>query len=395
MQDISIQQANSSSLKLLNWICAAIFNLFLIIALLFCTVNKLTAVPIDKIVVCLCPFVIACINPDKALFTSKEFLVILLFVAIAVLSSVVNLVFYPIIFFFAIGLSFAIILSRYKAAVLFALYYALFIHIVIGIILLVLAFLGYTQFNVSTGAKGFESLYATHGLTSTVQTYGTLCITWLMLYILRRRMQLNTGIDRFFFVVTNLAIVLTLNRSTYLFWLIVLFFEFQGVFWLIITFVGVILVKYWNLITSFVLSSSSITARFQLLEGFKISYWRSDSLKVYLFGRGNNQISEDIAKRVKWTTRLDLENGYTMLLNSFGLLGLSIYIFVCFYFIFLFLRIKKYKETIFLFFYFFITQYITQEFVATTFYVFLAVMLFTYNTYLEQLNLKKAISTGT
>jgi hypothetical protein len=255
--------------------------------------------------------------------------------------------------------------------------------------MLVLAFLGYTNLNVSVGAKGFASLYATHGFTSTVQTYGTLCISWLMLYILRKKMGLNTGIDKLFFVITNLAILLTFNRSTYLFWVIVLFFEFPAIFWSGAVLLGVILVKFWTIITSFILSSASIASRFELLEGFKISYWQSHSLKIYLFGRGTNQISEEIAKRVKWTNRTDLENGYAMLLHSYGIIGLVIYIVVCFYFIIMFLKIKRFKEASFLFFYFFLTQYITQEFVTTTFYVFLTIMLLTYNVYLQKLKLQE------
>jgi hypothetical protein len=389
VQDISLKQIHPSSLKIGYWILSGIINVFLIIVLLFCTINTLTSVPIDKFLMCLCSFIIALINPDKILFSSRELLVVMLFTGTAVLSSVMNLIIFPMIFFPITGLCFAIILSRYKTTVLVSLYYALFIHIIIGIILLILAILGFTNFDVSTGAKGFASLYATHGFTSTVQTYGTLCISWLMLYILRKKMGLNTGIDKFFFLIANLAILLTFNRSTYLFWLIVLFFEFHFLFWSIAVLVGAILIRFWNIITSFILSTSSIVSRFQLLEGFKISYLQSHSIKVYLFGRGTNQISEDIAKRVKWTTRTDLENGYTMLLHSYGIIGLSIYIAVCFYFIFMFLKIKRFKEAFFLFFYFFITQYITQEFVATTFYMFLAIMLFIYNTYSEQINLSR------
>jgi len=121
-----------------------------------------------------------------------------------------------------------------------------------------------------------------------------------------------------------------------------------------------------------------------LLEGFKISYVRSNSWIVYLFGKGNNQISDAIAKRVKWTTRTDIENGYAMLLHTYGIVGLLTYITLCLSFIFMFLKRKRIKEACFLFFYFFVTQYITQEFVSATFYMFLAVMLLMYNFYTDK-----------
>ena len=321
------------------------------------------------------------ISPDKVLFTSKEFIVFALIVGIATLSSVMNLVIFPMIFFPAIGFCFSVIVSKNKSLLIYTLYYALLIHIILGIVLVILAFLGIADFYVSTGAKGFSFLYSAHGLTSTVQTYGTLCITWLMLYILRKKLGINTSIDRIFFLINIVAILLTFNRSTYLFWMLVLFFEFPAFFWSIAVLMIVLLIKFWNVITLFVFSSASITARSELLEGFRISYVQSNSWIVYLFGKGNNQISDAIAKTVKWTTRTDIENGYAMLLHTYGIVGLVAYISICFTFIFMFLKRKRIKEASFLFFYFFITQYITQEFVSATFYMFLAVMLLIYNFY--------------
>ncbi len=387
MQDISLNQVHLSGKQFAHWLFARIFNLMLVIVLLFCTINTLTSVPLDKIFLCVCIIAILFINPEKKIFTSKEFLVVLSFTVIAILSSVANLIFFPMIFFPIMGLCFAIIVSGYRHLVVFSLYYALFIHIVIGIILLILAFFGFARFNVSSSVKGFADLYSTHGFTATVQTYGTLCISWLLLYILRGRMGLNTGIDKLFCLVTNLAILLTFNRSSYIFWIIVLFFEFPVFFWSLTIFMTVLLINFWDILTKFLLSSGSIVSRIQLLQGFEISYMQSHSLKVYLFGRGTDQISEEVAKRVKWTNRTDLENGYTMLLHSYGIIGLVAYISVCFYFIFLFLKINRFKEAFFLFFYLFATQYITQEFVTTTFYVFLTIMLFTYKIYSQKLKL--------
>ena len=389
MQAISLNQVQISTRRFADWIFAGIFNLMLVIVLLFCTINTLTSIPLDKIFLCVCIVAVLFINPEKKIFTSKEFLVVLSFTVIAVLSSVVNLIFFPMIFFPIMGLCFAIIISGYRHLVVYSLYYALFIHIVIGIILLILAVFGFARFNVSSSVKGFADLYSTHGFTATVQTYGTLCISWLLLYILRGRMGLNTAIDKLFCLIANLAILLTFNRSSYLFWIIVLFFEFPVFFWSMTIFMTVLLISFWDILTKFLLSSASIVSRFQLLQGFEISYMQSHSLKVYLFGRGTDQISDEVAKRVKWTNRTDLENGYTMLLHSYGIIGLIAYISVCFYFIFLFLKINRFKEAFFLFFYFFATQYITQEFVTATFYIFLTIMLFTYKIYSQKFKLLK------
>jgi hypothetical protein len=373
---------NTLSLKIWHyWFLAGVINLILVIVFFFCTVNSLTSFPIDKILLFISPFLIALVRPEKALFTSKEFLVLASIVSIAALSSLMNMVVFPMIFFPAIGFCFSVIISKNKSLVIYTLYYALLIHIILSILLIMLTFLGIGNYYVSTGVKGFAFLYAAHGLTSTVQTYGTLCITWLMLYILRKKLGINTSIDRIFFLITIVAVLLTFNRSTYLFWLLVLFFEFPVFFWSIIVLMIGVVIKFWNVIMLFALSSASITARSELLEGFRISYVQSNSWIIYLFGKGNNQISETVAKSVKWTTRTDIENGYAMLLHTYGIVGLLSYIVLCFCFIGMFLKKRKIKEAAFLFFYFFITQYITQEFVSATFYMFLAVMLLLYNFY--------------
>ena len=363
------------------WFFTGITNIFLIIILFFSTVNSLTSVPIDKVLICICPVIYALANPDKTLFSSKEFLVLIALTAIAVLSSILNLIIFPMIYFPMIGFCFAIIIRRNKLLILQSLYYALLIHIILGLILLSLAFLGLNNSYVSGDVKGFTFLYSAHGLTATVQTFGTLCVSWLMIYVLRRKLYMNTFVDKFFLFINTIAVLLTFSRSTYLFWLIVLFFEFSILFWFVIIAIIAAVIKFWNLILLFVLSSASITARSEILEGFKISYVRSNSFIVYLFGRGTNQISESIAKTVKWTTRTDLENGYAMLLHAYGVIGLLTYATICLYFICKFLKRKKIAEAIILFFYFFITQYITQEFVSVTYYIFLGIMLLIYDYY--------------
>lgn len=372
---------NTVPLKIWHrWLLQSVINIFFVIFFFFCTVNTLTSIPIDKIFLCFCPILLAVINPDKTLFTAKEFLLVILFTAIAILSSVMNLIIFPMIFFPIIGLCFAIIVRRNPSLLLFSLYYALLIHIILGIILVLLAFFGIADLFVSTGVKGFD-LYSAHGLTATVQTYGTLCITWLMLYILRKKLGMNTGVDKLFFLINIIAIILTFNRSTYLFWIVILFFEFPAFFWTISVLMIALLIKFWHVISLFILSSASITARSELLQGFDISYLHSNSARVYLFGRGTDQIPEAVAQTVKWTTRTDLENGYAMLLHTYGIVGLLTYITICLWFIMMFLKRRKIKEAAFLFFYFFITQYITQEFVSVTFYLFLGVMLLIYDYY--------------
>jgi len=250
---------------------------------------------------------------------------------------------------------------------------------VLAIVFLLLAYAGVPNHYVYTLiGKGFN-LYSERGFTATVQTFGTLCLTWLLIYFFRRDMGMNTFIDKIFFCINCIAILNALNRNSYLFWMLILFFKERKLFITIIIFLGLILIKFWQQIIGFLTVTSSLTSRIELLQGFKLSFIESHSFLVYLFGRGTNVMAPDIVAKVKWTFIKTIENGYAMLLHTFGSVGLLFYICVSFYLIFIFLKINKWAEASILFYFFFITPVFTQEFVSITFYFFLAVMFLNYN----------------
>ncbi|HEY6976142.1 MAG TPA: hypothetical protein VH396_07620 [Chitinophagaceae bacterium] len=259
------------------------------------------------------------------------------------------------------------------------------INIIFGLIFDVLALAGLTDQHVSPVVKGFTFLYSPRGFTATVQTYGTLCITWLLLYQLRKELGMTNYIDKVFFIINTIAILASFNRSTLIFWMVILFFKHRKLFFAIIFFLCILMIKLWNEIITFTTSASSLIARSQLLQGFNLSFIESHSILVYLFGRGSNQYPPEIVKRVRWFNRSDIENGYAMLLHSYGSIGLLVYITLCFSFIFQFIKIRRWAEAVILFYFFFLTQYFTQEFVSVTFDLFLAVMFLTYNIYSRQL----------
>jgi hypothetical protein len=149
------------------------------------------------------------------------------------------------------------------------------------------------------------------------------------------------------------------------------------------------MIKFWKEIIEFITSASSLIARSQLLEGFNLSFVQSHSILVYVFGRGTNQLPPEIVEKVRWFNRSDIENGYAMLLHSYGSLGLLVYITLCFSFVFQFIKIRRWAEAFILFYYFFLTQYFTQEFVSGSFYFFLAVMFLTYDVYYAQFKLSR------
>src|SRR4051794_37535645 len=107
----------------------------------------------------------------------------------------------------AVGLIFALILRRHPKLILHSLYHALMINIIFGLLFDALALAGLTDEHVSPVVKGFTFLYSPRGFTATVQTYGTLCITWLLLYQLRKELGMINHIDKIFFVINIVAIL--------------------------------------------------------------------------------------------------------------------------------------------------------------------------------------------
>lgn len=382
MQSATLQ---FSSNKIGNWISISAINFLLILILFFATTNTLAGFSLDKLMFFFLPVAIGMFQPDAPLLKSREALLILLLITSTAISSVVNLTLTPMIFFPAIGLTFSYIIRKYPGIILYPLYYALIIHMICGLLLDIMAFRGIVTPYVSGYIKGFSFLFASRGLTTTPQTFGTLCLVWLLIYFLRKKLNLNKGIDKVYYVINAISVLSCLSRSTLIFWILILFFKDIKLFIAIFVFVFAFMIKFWEQIITFITSSGSLVSRNQLLEGFEISYLQSNSLPVYLFGRGTNQLSLEIAERVKWVTRLDFENGYTMLLHSYGAIGLTIYLIICGWFIYQFMRIGRWAEVAILSYYFFVTQYFTQEFVSVSFYFLLSVLFVSYDLYNHKL----------
>lgn len=138
------------------------------------------------------------------------------------------------------------------------------------------------------------------------------------------------------------------------------------------------MIIYWNLLFDTLFSTDTLGARDELLEGFNKSFWGSNSLTVYLFGRGTNKLSEDITKTVTWDSRSDIENGYAMILHMYGFVGIACYLTSSIAFILKLISLRYFYEVFIAIFFLFFSPYITQEYVATTFYIILGVMIYMY-----------------
>lgn len=352
-----------------------------VLVLFFCTTDRLFNIPIDKISMVLLLIGIVVSKPHSYIFKINELFLIGIAIGIAALSSIANFVIIPMIYFPVVGLAFSFIFAKQEKLIIFILYYALIIHIIFGLVFDLLAFVGVDNMFVwSLRDKGLPFIFAVRGFTTTVQTFGTICILWLLLFFVKKERDEIKNLDNFFYVLVNISILLTFNRSTYIFFIIVLFFKMRKELGIILFCLFAFIIKFWNEIVLFLLYRGTLVSRSQLLEGFNLSFWGSHSILVYLFGKGSNQLPENILSNVKWSYRSDIENGLAMLLHSYGFIGLLFYTIISIWFALKFLMIRRYAEFFIVCYFLFIAPYFTQEYVTVSFYLFLGTLFYIYQT---------------
>lgn len=286
------------------------------------------------------------------------------------LISMFNGVFKPIVYYPFFGLIFVDFFTSDKSSYK-VFYQVLFFYILISLIFGIASyFFGSNIFVTTMADKGLPFVRPLMGLTTTVQTFGTLCIVWLIVHF---ESDENKFSYRFFIVV--LALIMTFNRTTYLLFFVVmsLYSRFFLVSVLILFLMAYI--AFFDAFNSVIFNSSTLTSRSELLQGFYISFWNDNTLIGYLFGKADNFYSPEVVKMVKWEHRADIENLYAMVLHTYGFLGLFSYLVLGGGFVFYLLMSGYVKLSIISFFYLFVTQLFTQELVTNNFYLFLAVVM--------------------
>jgi hypothetical protein len=352
-------------------------NLLLVCLLFMVTANKLIAIPLDKIAMPLFILLYATFHLSSLKVNIGELTTLVIYLVCCSLSIAANFfVFNPIIFFPPIGLIFAFIIARHPAF-LQLFYKAILIHIFISFFLWLDSYIhGVNDYVISLANKGMPFVNSALGLTATGQTFGTLCITGLILYYYRKDEKKPALKDRLAYILITVGIFIAINRVTFIVYLFILLVKDRKLF-LIYLFITLGVALYFiSVINSLFLDKGTIDSRSQLLEGFNISFWQRGNLLIWIFGRANNQVNEEIIRHVTWDERFDIENGHAMLLHTYGFLGYITYMLGCAVFTVrnFFLK-RKWYECILVILYLFLVPYFTQEFVSTTFYIILAVFL--------------------
>lgn len=357
------------------------FLFFLVIFLV--TSNKLAPFPIEKIA--LLVFIGLIFYQESRTFFLRryEFEMLACMLVVCCLSFFIN--FFEstnsIIFFPVLGSLFCYMLAR-RGKLILILYYALLFHFLLALIFFILSYLiGYTRFSEDMTYKGLPFIHVIKGFTPTVQVFGSLCLAWFMIYYYLRDKRIISSSHKWYFYFAGICLFLTLNRTSFAGFGIILFFREKTAFYSVLAFsAGLVLIFYKFLILTF-FNLSTLDARSELLDGFNKSFWGSYSPIIYVFGRGNNQIAPAILQTVKWDFRKDIENGYAMLLNTYGFTGLLFYLSLALLFLLFLYRQKNWFLLWMTLFFLLFQPYFTQEYMATSFYISVAAILFISRNY--------------
>lgn len=346
---------------------------FYILYFFFLTSNTLFPFPIDKAMMLFgIAYYLFLKNKTVPTINIKYFSLATIVLIIAIVGGAINQEFDGMLYYPIVGILFISFFKK-NQWIEDGLYYGLLLHIILGLFLYFVSYIELNPFVRNMAEKGAPFLHASLGFTPTNQTFGTYCVLWLIVYFYKKEHTNSfVGVHRIYYILVLLAILTTLNRSTFLFTLLVIFFKDIRLFTGVIGFSAAIFIILFKDISTFLLNSATIDARGDLLEGFNISFWGSESYIVYLFGRGAVFISDKIAQSTTWSFRKDIENGYAFLLHGYGFIGLTIYLVTSAVLIVrLTLKSRLFDATT-LFFYMFLSLYFTQELVSNSFYLFIA-----------------------
>ena len=162
----------------------------------------------------------------------NSFYVLILSLGLILISYLLNLPMSSLIIFFPIiGLAFMTLIAE-EDGFLDLIYWALFIHIVLGIFFVISSYVsGMNSFVHPMYDKGLPFLHAAKGFTTTVQTFGTLIIAWFLIYYWRKDESKLGLMDKLAYLIVFLGLVLTFNRNSLLIYYIILFFKHKRIFW--------------------------------------------------------------------------------------------------------------------------------------------------------------------
>lgn len=327
-------------------------------------VNK--PLPIDKVLII--PYIFFLCQCKKVRLFEIEKIILGVLYFTATLSFVINYpngniqIYYPI-FFLSAGL-----LSAHTKVNLLIVRKILSFNIIFGLGAIIAAFLGFeNEFSFSLREKMLPYIYAPLGLSPTQQVYGTFCI---LIQIISYEYKKYDWI----YVGSLICMIFTLNRCTLLFFGILLL-VYKRKYFISLCIIGItFIIAYWEMISNILFSTDTLQSRNELREGVEISFWKSNDIIVYLFGRGNTNTTEHIASKTLWEHTY-IEHGLDFLFHCYGYIGFTIIVLFILGFICQLLKRKQWGYALITFYYLMIEPFFTHEFLASSFFYFLLIII--------------------
>lgn len=368
-----------SSLAILSTRAVGKAGLILVVFLISC--SKLISLPLDKAAM----LGMLTLLIFHQIFLNKTFSPRLLFPIVGVtaycfLPYLLNLPNSSLIIFFpVIGLFFSGLAAE-EEEFLNILYWGLFIHICLGILFVFSSYLiGLNSYVHPMYDKGLPFLHAAKGFTTTVQSYGTLLISWFLIYYWKKENSQIGKLESLAFWIAILGLILTFNRNTFVIFYLILFFKHRKTFIFTVVFVAIVYLYYFEFINKLIFNVNTLNSRADLLQAFRVSFFEHSGWKEYLIGHGNNMVDDVIARTTLYRTGY-IENGTSMLLYTYGFIGYLTYLVAVIVTSVMFLiRDKIFYSAMFLYI-FIVAQQFTHEFYATTLYLMISIFLIILNS---------------
>jgi hypothetical protein len=227
--------------------------------------------------------------------------------------------------------------------------------------------------------KGLPFLIAPMGFTSTVQTFGTLCLSYIIISFKENKKS-------FFGIIVIFLLLSTFNRVSYVNILIFVFLFKPKYLWVVLLFGTLLLIVFSDYAFKILGAIGTILSRFHYLDNYLLSFENSNFFQK-IFGNSNSLITDSYILSI--TKQPLIENGFFSLLNVYGILGIFL---LCVLLLFLFFLDKKklsMRNKIYFSYFVTIGQFMTNEYFSTTFYF--AVMCIIYVSNIKNMNIDRNI----
>lgn len=245
---------------------------------------------------------------------------------------------------------------------------ALLLNIYFGLLSAIFQTIGISMIgNKSLYEKGLPFLYAPVGFSPTLQVYGTLCTTWIMI-ALEKKQKFN--INYFIVIIATLC---TLSRATLITFFLLLFIYKRKLAICLILFSLTTILSF-SFLRKNLFSTATMESRNDLRLGAEISYWQSNDILIYLIGRGTHFTSDQIADLSFWGQSY-IENGIDFIFHSYGIIGFILYLSFVIIVIMTIYKNKNIHLIPIALYYFLIEQQFTNEFLSSSFCIFTASIL--------------------